>query len=162
MGPSEWTIWPLGKIKFSTFHQGSRPAARFSVPFGLGRNSHREGIRKIFTSSGSRNSAIFRHVDFSFHIVVGGPSERREFTREVVAVNSTLATHECDTQSLTLLTLSERMPPYSRHHKYSKKIECRHRGDKNKNNSRLLLELKFKNCRFLKITTQKLPNLSKI
>ena len=39
------------------------------------------------------------------------------------------------------LTLSERMPPYSRHHKYSKKIECRHRGGKNKNNSRLLLEL---------------------
>ena len=39
------------------------------------------------------------------------------------------------------LTLSERMPPYSRHHKYSKRIECRHRGGKNKNNSRLLLEL---------------------
>ena len=39
------------------------------------------------------------------------------------------------------LTLSERMPPYSRHHKYSKKIECRHRGGKNKNNSRLSLEL---------------------
>ena len=34
-----------------------------------------------------------------------------------------------------------RMPPYSRHHKYSKKIERRHRGGKNKNNSRLLLEL---------------------
>ena len=39
------------------------------------------------------------------------------------------------------LTLSERVPPYSRHHKYSKKIECRHRGGENKNNSRLLLEL---------------------
>ena len=42
---------------------------------------------------------------------------------------------------LFFLTLSERMPPYSRHHKYSKEIECRHRGGKNKNNSRLLLEL---------------------
>ena len=37
------------------------------------------------------------------------------------------------------LTLSERMLPYSRHHKYSKKIECRHRGKKK--NSRFLLEL---------------------
>ena len=43
--------------------------------------------------------------------------------------------------SRLLLTLSERMPPYSRHHKYSKRIECRYRGGKNKNNSRLLLEL---------------------
>ena len=31
-----------------------------------------------------------------------------------------------------ILTLSERMPPYSRHHKYSKKIECRHRRQKKK------------------------------
>ena len=53
------------------------------------------------------------------------------------------------------LTLSERM---SRHHKYSKKIECRHTGGKKKKNFRLLLELKLKNCRFLKITTLKLPN----
>ena len=40
--------------------------------------------------------------------------------------------------------------------------ECRHRGGKNKNNSRLLLELKLKNCRFLKITTQKLTNFIRI
>ena len=59
------------------------------------------------------------------------------------------------------LTLSERMPPYSRHHKYSKRIECRHRGGKKKN-SRLLLELKLKYCRCLKITTQKLPNFIRI
>ena len=30
------------------------------------------------------------------------------------------------------LTLSERMPPHSRHHEYSKKIECRHTGGKKK------------------------------
>ena len=52
------------------------------------------------------------------------------------------------------------MPPYSRHHKYSKKIECRHRGGNKKKkfptfirivnqNSRLLLELKLKHCRIL-------------
>ena len=45
-----------------------------------------------------------------------------------------------------MLTLSERMPPYSRHHKYSKKIECRHTGGKKK---------KFPT--FAGIKTQKLP-----
>ena len=63
--------------------------------------------------------------------------------------------------AIIFLTLSERMPPYSRHHIYSKKIECRRTGGKKKN-SRLLLELKLKYCRFLKITTQKLPNFIRI
>ena len=72
-----------------------------------------------------------------------------------------------------VLTLSERMPPYSRHHIDSKRIECRHRGGKNKNNSRLLLELKIKipdicsNCKskfptFARIKTQKLTNFIRI
>ena len=65
-------------------------------------------------------------------------------------------------KNTVFLTLSDRMPPYSRHHKYSKRIECRHRGGKNKNNSRLLLESKLKNCRFLKIITEKLTNFIRI
>ena len=54
------------------------------------------------------------------------------------------------------LTLSERMPPYSRHRKYSKKIECRHTGGKKKKfptfagiKTQILLELQLKNCRIL-------------
>ena len=49
------------------------------------------------------------------------------------------------------LTLSGRMPPYSRHHRYSTKIECRHTGGKKK---------KFQT--FAEIETQKLPNFTKI
>ena len=55
-------------------------------------------------------------------------------------INNTMINFKVRSEIINL-TLSERMPPYSRHRKYSKKIECRHRGGKNKNNSRLLLEL---------------------
>ena len=55
------------------------------------------------------------------------------------------------------LTLSERMTPYSRHHKYSKKIECRHTGGKKKKISDFCSNCKSKFPTFAGIATQILP-----
>ena len=54
------------------------------------------------------------------------------------------------------LTLSERMPPYSRHYKYSKKIECRHTGGKKKIPD-FCSNCKSKFPTFAGIKTRKLP-----
>ena len=55
------------------------------------------------------------------------------------------------------------MPPYSRHHKYSKKIECRHTGGKKKKKiPDFCSNFKSKFPTFAGIKTQKLPNFTKI
>ena len=56
------------------------------------------------------------------------------------------------------LTLSERMPPYSRHHKYSKRIECRRiEAAKIKTIPDFCSNCKSKFPIFARIKTQKLP-----
>ena len=77
-----------------------------------------------------------------------GPAERKTETSKMLKFRCTRA-YTFSVQGLRrrILTLSERMPPYSRHHKYSKKIECRHTGGKKKQ--------KFPT--FAGIKTQKLP-----
>ena len=75
---------------------------------------------------------------------------KREREREKQADRDESMSSLAENNLKSLLTLSERMPPYSRHRKYSKKVECRHTGGKKKfptfarivnQNSRLLLEL---------------------
>ena len=55
---------------------------------------------------------------------------------------------KADEERRGILTLGERMPPYSRRHKYSKKIECRRTGGKKKKKFPTLAGIKIQKLSF--------------